>query len=158
MRPIPLFTLQALLLAGLLGTAPAPAAGDAGSELQMAQQSEPFRELAEAFVARALAGELAATQAMLSRAMVERSGEANVRHALAAQILPFFRSGLAIGNSRTITRTTDASGQQGFAFYLWLTQRDGGAPRPFTVYAVDEAGQARVANIVPDRLVPGRHR
>lgn len=33
----------------------------------------------------------------------------------------------------------------------------GGEPRPFTVYTVVEAGRPVVANIVPDRLVPGRH-
>ncbi len=127
-------------------------------DLQMAQDAEPFRIAAEGFVAQALAGDAAATQALLSRAMVARSGEANIRRALEAQILPFFQRGSGIGGSRTITRTSDAAGQQGYAFYLWLDQRDGSAARPFTVYAVSEAGRAMVANIVPDRLVAGRHR
>lgn len=153
-----------LVIAALLGSAQAGSqaapnsAASVGADLQMAQDAEPFREVAEAFVARAMAGDMGATQALLSPAMVERSGEANVRRALEAQILPFFQRGLGLGNSRTITRSSDASGRQGYAFYLWLKQRDGSEARPFTVYVLAEGGRAMVANIVPDRLVAGRHR
>lgn len=149
-------------LALLWPVAPLLAAGtradSVAADLQMASESESFRKAAEAFVARAMAGDAAATQAMLSRALVERSGEAGIRRALEGQILPFFARGQGAGRSVTITRTTDAAGQQGFAFYMWMMASDGAAPRPFTVYTVQEQGRIVVASVVPDRLVEGRHR
>jgi hypothetical protein len=148
--------LAAGLLIGLMPTAHA-ASGTVSEDLQMASDSATFRLAAEAFIARAMAGDATATQAMLSRQLVERSGEAAIRSALQQQILPFFQRGREPGRSVTITRTTDASGQQGFAFYMWMQFADSAA-RPFTVYTVKEQGRIVVANVVPDRLVEGRHR
>jgi hypothetical protein len=124
----------------------------------MAQDAAPFRAAADRFVALAQAGDTDATLAMLSRAVVERSGEAGVRRALQGQILPFFGRGREAGSSVTVTRTTDAQGQSGFAFYMWLIQRDATPPRPYTVYMVAEGGRPVVANVVPDPRVDGRHR
>jgi hypothetical protein len=150
--------LSVVFFIAVVPTAAQAAAGQVATDLQMAQDAAPFRAAADSFVARAMAGDAAATLAMLSRSLVERSGEANIRRALDQQILPFFQRGSEPGRSVTVTRTTDAAGQGGFAFYMWLTQRDASAPRPYTVYVVAEAGRAVVANIVPDRLVEGRHR
>ena len=145
----------ALLQVPSLATAQAtPVAAD----LRMAQDAEPFRRTADAFVASAMAGDAARTQAMLSPALVARSGDAAIRRALDAQILPFFAQGTRPGKSVTVTRTTDAAGQQGFAFYMWLQGTDASTQRPFTVYVVEEQGRYTVANVVPDRLVEGRHR
>lgn len=154
--------LPALVLAALFALPAAPlraqSAAQVAADLQMAEDAQPFRQAAEAFIALAQAGDAEAARALLSRALVERVGEAAVRRALDAQILPFFQRGRGATGSATITRTTDAAGQQGFAFYLWLQPREGGAPRPFTVYTVREAGRVVVANVVPDRAVEGRHR
>jgi hypothetical protein len=122
------------------------------------EEAAPMRQLADRFIARAMAGDSPAAAAMLSRALVERSGEAAIQRALDAQILPFFGAGREIGRSVTVARTTDASGQGGFAFYMWLVPAAGGSPRPFSLYVVQEQGRPVVANIVPDRLVEGRHR
>jgi hypothetical protein len=136
-----------------------PSAQSAAADLRMAQDAEPFRRAADAFVASALAGDATQARAMLSSALVARSGEAAVRRALDTQILPFFAAGKAPGRSVTVTRTTDAAGQQGFAFYMWLQGADASAAqRPFTVYVVEEQGRFAIANVVPDRLVEGRHR
>jgi hypothetical protein len=132
-------------------------AQDASADILMAEQAVPLRRVADQFVSRALAGDAAALQNMFSPALVERTGQANVQRVLQQQILPFFAQGRAPGRSVTITRTTDASGSQGFAFYMWLLPAAGGEPRPFTVYTVVENGRPVVANIVPDRLVQGRH-
>ena len=144
----------------VLAAAPASAtsAADVAADMQMAVDSQPFRQLADRFVAQAMAGDLAATQAMLSRQLVARSGDAAIRQALDAQILPFFRAGRAPGRSVTTTQTTDAAGQRGFAFYMWMQQAGAAPQRPFTVYVVQEGERLVVANIVPDRLVEGRHR
>ena len=157
----PSYTALWLVAAALLQL-PVPATAQAtpstATDLQMAQDAAPFRRTADAFVASALAGDAARTQAMLSPAMVARSGEAAIRRALDTQILPFFAQGKAPGKSVTVTRTTDAAGQQGFAFYMWLQGADASTQRPFTVYVVEEQGRYTVANVVPDRLVEGRHR
>ena len=41
---------------------------------------------------------------------------------------------------------------------MWMQYADAPTARPFTVYVVKEQGRLVVANIVPDRLVEGRHR
>ncbi len=133
-------------------------ATDMAGYLRMTEDAAPMRQLADAFVARAMAGDGSATTAMLSRALVERSGEVSARRIVDTQILPFFARGRELGRSVTVARTTDAAGQGGFAFYMWLQPGDGSAARPFSVYVVQEQGRAVVANIVPDRLVEGRHR
>jgi hypothetical protein len=150
--------LLAAALLQLPALAAAQAAPSVAADLQMAQDAAPFRRTADAFVASALAGDAARTQAMLSPALVARSGEAAIQRALESQILPFFARGKAPGKSVTVTRTTDAAGQQGFAFYMWLQGTDASTQRPFTVYVVEEQGRHTVANVVPDRLVEGRHR
>ncbi|MES2957040.1 MAG: hypothetical protein V4792_02580 [Pseudomonadota bacterium] len=141
-----------------LAQAPSAPVAAVAADLRMAQDAEPFRRAADAFIATAMAGDAAQAHAMLSPTLVARSGDAAIKRALDQQILPFFARGHAPGRSVTVTRTTDAAGQQGFAFYMWL-QPAGTAPqRPFTVYVVEEQGRPMVANVVPDRLVEGRHR
>jgi hypothetical protein len=127
-------------------------------DLRMAQDSQPFRQAADEFIARSMAGDVAGTQSLLSRSLVERTGGEAVTRALQSQIVPFFQRGREPGRSVTIARTTDASGQQGFAFYMWMEYAEAPTARPFTVYVVREQGRLVVANIVPDRLVEGRHR
>ena len=126
-------------------------------DLQMAADSAPFRAAADGFIAHAMAGDLDGMLALLSRQLVARIGEPAARQALQAQIGPFFQRGGRPGNAVTVTRTTDAAGQPGFAFYMWLQDAAGGTARPFTVYVVREQGRLVVANLVPDRRVEGRH-
>ena len=133
------------------------AANGVAEDLRMAEASAAFRQAADQFVARAMAGDVAATQSMLSRELVERTGESAVRQALQRQIVPFFQRGRAPGRSVTVTQTTDASGQSGFAFYMWMQYAESPNARPFTVYVVQEQGRIVVANVVPDRFVEGRH-
>ena len=149
-----------LVCLGIAAAAPAAqaAAGGITEDLRMVADSAPFRRAADEFIARSMAGDAAGTLALLSRRLVERSGDAAIRQALQGQILPFFQRGRAVGRSVTVTQTTDAAGQQGFAFYMWLQSAEEPALRPFTVYVVKEQDRVVVANVVPDRLVEGRHR
>lgn len=154
-----LFSLMlAACVTGAAGPAAHAAAGHVADDIRMAVDVAPFRKAADDFIVRSMAGDADGTMAMLSRRMVERSGEAAIRQALQAQILPFFQRGRAVGRSVTITQTTDAAGQQGFAFYMWMESAGEAAARPFTVYVVREQDRLVVANVVPDRLVEGRHR
>lgn len=107
------------------------AANGTTADIQMAADSAPFRAAADEFVTRAMAGDVDRTQALLSREP---------------------------GGAVTVTQTTDAAGQQGFAFYMWMQYADAPTARPFAVYVVKEQGRLVVANIVPDRFVEGRHR
>ena len=134
-----------------------PAQPDVSADLRMMADSAAYRQTAEAFVARAMAGDLEATQKMLSAQMVDRSGTDAVRRALEQQILPFFVQGAQLGRSVTVARTSDAGGNSGYAFYMWLAPRGGGEASPFTVYVVEEKGRRVVANVLPGRRVPGRH-
>jgi hypothetical protein len=151
------FLLLLSLLVWPASPALAASAAEIAADLRMASESAPMRRAVDAFVERARRGDAAAATAMLSRALVDRIGAANAERVVREQLLPFFARGGEIGRSVTITRTSDAAGQQGFAFYLWLARADGQA-RPFTVYVVEERGAAVIANVVPDRLVEGRHR
>jgi hypothetical protein len=150
-----------LLLAGFATLAAMPLAhaapAGANEDIRMAADSAPFRKTADDFITRSMAGDVAGAQSMLSRQLVERTGEAAIRQALQSQIVPFFQRGREPGRSTTTTQTTDASGQPGFAFYMWMQYADA-STRPFTVYVVREQGRLVVANVVPDRLVEGRHR
>lgn len=130
---------------------------DVSGDLRMMADSSAYRQTAEAFVARAMAGDLDAAQKMLSARMVDRSGSEAIRRALEQQILPFFVQGAQIGRSVTVARTTDADGSTGYAFYMWLAPRGGGEASPFTVYVVEEKGRRVVANVLPGRRVAGRH-
>jgi hypothetical protein len=150
-------TAIALLCCGLVAAAPAAAQTDVAADIRMAEDARPMRAAADRFIASAAAGDVRVATAMLSRALVERSGEDAVAQAMRTQIVPFFARGGEVGRSTTVARTTDAAGQQGFAFYLWWVP-NGGEARPFTVYVVDERGTPRIANVVPDRMVAGRHR
>jgi hypothetical protein len=147
------------LLCMLMGLSPPAGAAQASvaESIQMSEDAAPLRRVADEFVVLALAGDGTAVRRMLSPNLVERLGEASVQRALQQQILPFFAQGRGTARSVTITRTTDAAGSQGFAFYMWLAPAAGGDARPFTLYTVREGGRIVVANIVPDRLVEGRH-
>lgn len=149
-----------LSLAACLLATTAQAAPDnpVAQDLQMAADSAPFRATADDFIARAMAGDVAGAQALLSRQLVGRIGDAAARQALQAQILPFFQRGRQPSGPVTVTQTTDAAGQPGFAFYLWMQYEQAPTARPFTVYVVGEQGRLAVANVVPDRRVEGRHR
>lgn len=155
-RKTPLLSIACLVLAALLA-GPGTRAQDVNADLQMAGQAAPMRKVIDAFIERAVAGDVAGTRALLSAALVQRIGEDTAGKALQGQIFPFFSGDGSPGSSTTITRTTDAAGQQGFAFYLWWVA-PGAQPKPFTVYTVSEGGRPVVANIVPDKLVEGWHR
>lgn len=150
--------LAAVATALSLATPLSATAADVPADLRMAADAAPFRQVADAFIGAAMAGKLDAVQAQLSPNLVQRTGSEAVRAVLERQIVPFFSAGQRVGPSVTITHTTDANGYSGFAFYMWMLPRQGGDARPFTLYVVEEQGRRVVANIVPDRLVAGRHR
>jgi hypothetical protein len=153
---------RTLLAAALAAAAPAPGQA-AGQDIAVAKEAQPFRRTAEAFVESAIAADTAATLKMLSPTLVARMGPDQARAVLQRQIQPFFAEGRGIGPNSTVTRTTDANGHNGFAFYLWLLPKPGtaqapaGPPRPFVLHVVTERGQRVVSNVLPNQRVDGRH-
>lgn len=151
-------SLVCLLSSAFITFATMPSTVAARPDIEMAQSSAAFRHLADSFVAHAMAGSVDAIQAMISQSMLSQVGATGLRRALETQIVPFFMQGREPGKSVTITHTTDATGNHGYAFYMWMQPTGNpSGKRPFTVYTVREQGKLRIANIVPDRLVEGRH-
>ena len=149
----------ALWLCAFAAAAQAPAgAGQAPADyLEMQAASAPYRAYADRWIALARAGDVDALARTISPAMTARAGAEAVRRNLATRVVPFFAQSTGVGRSVTVTRTTDASGNKGFAFYMYAQPKDG-APRPFVLYVVDEGGTSVVANVLVDHHVPDRHK
>lgn len=130
--------------------------GPSQGELDMAAQSPAFRAAADRFIAAAVAGDAAALEKMLSPAIVARAGKETLAKVLGGQVIPFFAGQKETGRSVTITNTTDASGNQGFAYYMYSVAASG-EQKPFVIYVVDENGQKTIANILVNQFVKGRH-
>lgn len=124
--------------------------------LQMQQASEAFRATADAFIAAAAAGDTAMAAAMISPNMAARAGGAAVHQFISQQVAPFFSAWTGLGQSVTISNTTDGFGSEGFAYYMYLVPEEGD-PRPFVIYVVAESDTTVVANILVDHFVEGRH-
>ena len=136
---------------------PANAGAPTVGELEMPERSAPFRRVADEFIAAAKSGDAAKVERMISPNLTARAGRDVVQRNLSQQVLPFFAGLKSVGQSVTITQTTDGFGSTGFAFYMYLVPQ-AGEPRPFVVYVVDEGGRTVVANILVDHFVEGRHR
>ena len=122
----------------------------------MAAQSPAFRAVADRFIAAAVAGDAAALETMLSPAIVARAGKETLAKVLGGQVSPFFAGQKETGRSVTVANTADASGDPGFAYYMYSVTRSG-EQKPFVIYVVDEGGRKTVANIVVNEFVKGRH-
>ena len=149
----------ALLLCALTAAAQAPAgAGAAPADyLEMQAASAPYRAYADRWIALARTGNVADLARTISPSMTSRAGAEAVRRNLETRVVPFFAQAPGVGKSVTVTRTTDAFGHGGFAFYMYAVPKDG-APRPFVLYVIDEGGARVVANVVVDHYVPDRHK
>jgi hypothetical protein len=121
--------------------------------MEMAGQDEPFRIVAEDFIAAAAAGDRAKVAGMLSPTTAARTGAEGVERFLAGEVLPFFAPFKELAKSVTVTRTADVTG---FAFYMYMVSRSDEL-RPFVIYVIEEGGARVVANVLVDRLVENRH-
>lgn len=149
--------VAATALIGILLISPPEGTGLAQGHLppgmEMAGQEEPFRSVAEAFVAAAAVGDATKATAMISPAAAAKSGPEGVERYLADVVLPFFEPLKEIAGSVTVTRTADVTG---FAFYMYLVAKTGEL-RPFVIYVIEEGGAKVVANVLVDHFVADRH-
>jgi hypothetical protein len=122
-------------------------------DFAMAAQEQPFRHMADAFMAAAAAGEAAKAARMLSPATAARVGPEAVDRFLTREVLPFFAEFKEVGKSVTVARTAN---MPGFAFYMYMVTKSDEL-RPFVIYVVEEAGAKVVANVLVDHLVENRH-
>jgi hypothetical protein len=158
----PVLGLMALLLSGTSLDAQRVdpwRPGDESFEGYMAR--EPLAKAAEAvvhkFVDAAVAKNIPALIQSTSPTSLEANGQANVERSLTEAVVPFFADHKEFGRSTTIAAVRDTSGHAGFAFFMYSV-RTNGEKKPFVVYVVPESGGWRVANVLLDRFIPGRHR
>lgn len=141
----------------LLAASIAGAQGPSREELDMAARSPEYRSVAEQFVAAAAAKDSANLEKMLSPALAARTGKEAIQKVMNEQVIPFFADHKEIGRSVTTTNTTDASGNRGFAFYMYSVPKSG-QQKPFVIYVLEENGRKVVGNILVNRFVEGRHK
>ena len=146
----------AALITAILAAGAFAQGGPSREELDMAAQSPAFRAVADRFIAAAVAGDAATMEKMLSPAIVARAGKETLAKVLGGQVIPFFADQKETGRSVTVANTADASGNQGFAYYMYSVTRSG-EQKPFVIYVVDESGRKTVGNIVVNEFVKGRH-
>ena len=116
-------------------------------------QEEPFRRVADDFIAAAAAGDIAKTAQMISREMSAKTGREGVERYLASQVLPFFAQLKDIAKSVTIAPTADLPG---YAYYMYMVSKTDEL-RPVVIYVVVEGRTKVVFNIIVDHLVESRH-
>jgi hypothetical protein len=146
----------AVLITIVLASSALAQGGPSREELNMAAESPAFRAVADRFIAAAVAGDAATLEKMLSPAIVARAGRETLEKVLGGQVIPFFAGQKETGRSVTVANTADASGNHGFAYYMYSVTRSG-EQKPFVIYVVDENGRKTVANIVVNEFVKGRH-
>lgn len=126
--------------------------------LEMKEESEAFRAVADTFIGHAAKGEAEALLALISPNMLEYAGPEAVSGILARSVIPFFEPFRAVATNVTITETTDGFGSHGFAYYMYAeSKKKKEKPRPFVIYMVREGDAIVVANILVDHFVEGRH-
>ncbi|HKY07272.1 MAG TPA: hypothetical protein VJQ55_03485 [Candidatus Binatia bacterium] len=147
-----------VIFAGALLVSPLYAQGGPSSqEIEMAARSPEFRKVADQFVATAASGDVGKLERMLSPAAAARAGKEGMQKFLNGQVIPFFADYKELGKSVTVTNTTDASGNKGFAYYMYSVPISG-QQKPFVIYVVEEAGQKTIANVLVNRYFEGRHK
>ncbi|MBC8088714.1 MAG: hypothetical protein H7Z40_15730 [Phycisphaerae bacterium] len=125
--------------------------------LTMEASDASLRLAMHAFITAAGEKNSQAAAGLISSKMKANAGADAVNSFLSQQIVPFFAGNKGLGNSTTISNTTDGFGQQGHAYYAYIRSADGEL-RPFVMYVVLEDGQPRVANVLVNKLVEGRHK
>lgn len=126
--------------------------------LEMKEESEAFRAVADTFIGHAAKGEAQALLGLISPNMLDYAGSEAVAGILARSVIPFFAPFRAVATNVTITETTDGFGSHGFAYYMYAeSKKKQEKPRPFVIYMVREGDTIVVANILVDHFVEGRH-
>jgi hypothetical protein len=130
--------------------APSPSTAPA---FEISTQQEPFRRIADEFIAAARSGDTAKAAQMISPAVASRSGREEVERYLTGQVFPFFAQLKELAGSVTVTRTAEVPG---FVFYMYMVTSTDDL-RPFVIYVIEESGAKVIANVLVDNFVEGRH-
>lgn len=125
--------------------------------LSMSATDSDLRPTMKAFLEAAGTNKVYKVTELISAKMRMNAGVPAVANFLDSQIMPFFGGNAGLGNSVTIANTTDGFGQQGLAYYAYLKCVDGEL-RPFVMYVVIEGGEPKVANVLINKFVEGRHK
>jgi hypothetical protein len=122
------------------------------------RHDEAFRAAADAFAAAAARGDGAAVDSLLAPALRARADSAGGLAWPRSEVLAFFAERPTLGGPTTVAERTDERGNRGLAYYLYALPRDGGAARPVVLAVVRADGHPRLAAVLVDHLVVGRHR
>jgi hypothetical protein len=122
-------------------------------DFAMSAQQQPFRSVADEFMAAATAGDATKSARMLSPTIVAKTGTEGVERFLTGEVLPFFSQFKGVGSSITVSRTADVTG---FVFYMYMVSKTDEL-RPFVIYVIEEGGAKVVANVLVDHFVATRH-
>ena len=133
--------------------APVPGQNSTPPTFEMPTQQEPFRRIADEFIAAAKAGDTAKAAQMISPAVASRTGREGIEHYLTSQVFPFFAQFKELASSVTVTQT---AGAPGFVFYMYMVSSTDEL-RPFVIFVIEESGAKVVANVLVDNFVEGRH-
>lgn len=126
--------------------------------LEMKQESEAFRAVADTFIGHAAHADAEAMLGLISPNMLNYAGREAVSGILRRSVIPFFEPFRTVATNVTITETTDGFGSHGFAYYTYAESgKKKERPRPFVIYMVREGDAIVVANILVDHFVEGRH-
>jgi hypothetical protein len=128
---------------------------DMGQYLNMQADAEPFNSLAEEIIRQLIAGDASGLRTHFSPNFLHQIGEQTFEQVCTDLLLPFFETAQALGQSSTITYTTDSFGNTGFAFYRTLTEN--GVEKPFIIYMVYENNRIVVANLVINKTYADMH-
>jgi len=136
-----------------------PSANSAATDMQqyldMQMQAGLYHALAEEVLRGLMQGHAAPLRSYFSTNFLNQIGIQAFEQVCAELLLPFFVTASALGQSSTITYTTDAFGNTGFAFYR--TVKEDTTEKPFIIYMVEENGRIVVANLVINKTYADMH-
>jgi hypothetical protein len=123
--------------------------------LYMQEDSGPYREKGEWVVQQLITGNISGFKDNFSPSFLRQLGLEEVENICNQYLIPFFAGSERISNAATVTLTTDAFGNTGYAFYLSALQNN--TEKPFVIYMVNENNRIVIANLLPNKSYQDMH-
>lgn len=128
---------------------------DMNTHLDMQENAQPYEQLAKEVINQLIKGDIDGLRENFSPNFLNQIGSETFEKVCAEIIMPFFADAQALGNSSTVTHTTNSFGNTGFAFY-WTVMTNA-EEKPFIIYMVWEDTRIVVANLVVNKTYADMH-
>jgi hypothetical protein len=128
---------------------------DMSTYLDMQENAGPYAQLAEEVIKQLIEGNISGLRENFSLKFLNQIGYETFEKVCAEIIMPFFENARTLGNSSTVTHTTNSFGNTGFAFYRTIIAD--GVEKPFIIYMVWEDTRIVVANLVVNKTYADMH-